>query len=387
MNNFYTHLECSFCGTLYDKTEQHTFCKKDDKPLDAQYSITTGLWSKETLKNRPANMWRYHEMLPIEKTENIVSLGEGFTPLLNLSKLENSFNQAKLFLKDESANPTGSFKARGIGMAVSKAKELGIKSMCIPTAGNAGSALSAYCAKAGIEAHVFMPEATPKVFQMDCEIMGAHVTKVSGDISDAASFMKSKNDGSWFDITTLKEPFRLEGKKTMGYEIVEQLGWKIPDVIIYPTGGGTGLIGIWKALQEMKALGWIDDKITTRMVAVQGTGCDPVIKSFQEGLDYITKYEKPDPTIANGIRVPKSFGDRMIMKTLYDSNGTAISVSDEEIKIGLNEFAKAEGLFLCPEGAAAFVGYKKLKSSNWIKDDESVVILNTGSVYKYVENL
>jgi len=384
-NNFYSHLQCHQCGKIYNKNKLHTFCLDDNQPLESYYHISE-LWSKESLLGRPASMWRYHEMLPVINPANQVSLGEGYTPLLDLTKLKSNYNQSALLLKDESANPTGSFKARGISMAVSKAKELGVTAMCIPTAGNAGSALSAYCAKAGIAAHIFMPEATPKTFVLDCEIMGAHVTKVKGTIADAAKRMLSKNDGSWFDITTLKEPFRLDGKKTMGYEIAEQLNWKLPDVIICPTGGGTGIIGIWKAFHEMQALGWIDD-IPTRMVVVQGSGCDPIIQSLQKGLDDIPLYENPSPTIANGLRVPKPFGDKMIMKTIYESNGTAISVSDEEIKQGLSEFAKSEGIFLAPEGAAAWIGYKKLKLSNWIKDDESVVLLNTGSVYKYAENL
>jgi threonine synthase len=384
-NNFYKSLQCKRCGKIYDKSKIYSYCLNDDHPLTANYRIGDSL-SKNIVKSRPANMWRYHEMLPVEHEENRVSLGEGYTPLLSLSNLKYSYSQEKLFLKDESGNPTGSFKARGISMAVSKAKELGITEMCIPTAGNAGSALSAYCAKAGIGAHVFMPEATPKTFQLDCEIMGAKVTIVKGNIDDVANIMRSKNNGSWFDVSTLKEPFRLEGKKTMGYEIAEQLNWKLPDVILFPTGGGTGLIGIWKAFYEMKALGWIK-KIPTRMVAVQGDGCDPIIQSFKKGLNYIAKYNNPATTIANGLRVPKPFGDRLVMKTLYESNGTAISVSDKEILDGLSEFAKKEGLFLSPEGASVWVGYKKLKLNNWIKDDESVVLLNTGSIYKYTENL
>ena len=384
-DNFYLNLQCNHCGETYDKDILRTFCLKDFNPLTASYDFKQTL-SKDILKNRTTNMWRYHEMLPIENVENRVSLGEGFTPLLSMTKLEASYHQGSLLLKDESGNPTGSFKARGLAMAVSKAKELGVKAMCIPTAGNAGSALSAYCAKAGMEAHVFMPENTPKVFQLDCEIMGAHVTKVNGTIADAARVMKERNDGSWFDISTLKEPFRLEGKKTMGYEIAEQLDWKLPDVVIYPTGGGTGLIGIWKAFHEMKQLGWIDH-IPTRMVAVQGDGCDPIIQSLNKGLQQIAPYENPAYTVANGLRVPKPFGDRLVMETIYKSNGTAISVSDDEILKGLSEFAKAEGLFLSPEGAAVWMAYKKLKSSNWIQDHESVVLLNTGSVYKYAENL
>lgn len=383
--NLYAHLQCPHCGKIYEKDKVHTFCLEDKQPLEAIYHLDNP-WTKGDLINRPSNMWRYHELLPIENKANQISLGEGFTSLLNLSKLESLYNQSKLLLKDESGNPTGSFKARGISMVVSKAKELGINQICIPTAGNAGSALSAYCAKAGIKAHVFMPEETPKIFQLDCEIMGAQVTKVKGNISDAAKLMKSKNDGSWFDITTLKEPFRLEGKKTMGYEIAEQLSWKLPDVIIYPTGGGTGLIGIWKAFKEMQGLGILEN-INTRMVAVQVDTCDPIIQAFQQGKDHAVNYENPGITIANGLRVPKAFGDRLILKTIYESKGTAISVSDEEIKLGLSEVAKTEGIFLCPEGAATWMGYKKLKENGWIKDSESVVMLNTGSVYKYAENL
>ncbi|WP_109852281.1 threonine synthase [Aquimarina sp. AU58] len=383
--NEYSYLRCDHCGEIYDKNEVHSFCLKDNQPLVAHYNLRN-LFSKNDLQDRPATMWRYHELLPVEKEENRISLGEGFTPLLALSKLESTYNQSQLLLKDESGNPTGSFKARGISMAVSKAKEHGITAMCIPTAGNAGSALSAYCAKAGIKAHIFMPEETPKTFQLDCEIMGANVTKVKGNIADAAGMMRSKNDGSWFDVSTLQEPFRLEGKKTMGYEIAEQLQWELPDVILYPTGGGTGLIGIWKAFLEMKALQWID-RIPTRMVAVQGDGCNPIITSFHKEMDHVPKHENPAPTIANGLRVPKPFGDRLIMKTLYESNGTAISISDHEIKKGMQEFAKTEGLFISPEGSAVWAAYKKLKQTHWIKDNESVVLLNTGSVYKYTENL
>jgi len=383
--HLYKNLQCSHCGEVYDKNKINSYCLKDNQPLIANYHLDTPP-KKSFLKNRPVNMWRFFELLPIEKKENIVTLGEGYTPLLSLSKLALNYNQSKLFLKDESGNPTGSFKARGLAMAVSKAKELGIKKMCIPTAGNAGSALSAYCAKAGIEAYIFMPEATPKTFRLDCEIMGANVIEVKGTIADAAKLMQSKNKDSWFDVSTLKEPFRLEGKKTMGYEIAEQLNWKLPNVIMYPTGGGTGLIGIWKAFKEMKAMGWVKN-IPTKMVAVQGIGCDPVIKAYKKGLDFIKTYDNPAPTIANGLRVPKPFGDKLVMKTLYESKGTAISVSDKEIIKGLKEFAQTEGLFLSPEGAAVWVGYKKLRLQNWIKENESVVLLNTGSVYKYTENL
>ena len=385
MSSYYTHLKCHLCDKTYDKNSVQSYCLDDHQPLEAVYNLDKS-WTRDFLIGRPANMWRYHEVLPLEDQKNRISMDEGFTPLGRLSKLEFQNNQSRLYLKDESGNPTGSFKARGLSMAVSKAKELEIKALCIPTAGNAGSALSAYGAKAGMEIHVFMPEATPKVFQLDCEIMGARVTKVIGNISDAAATMRSKNDGSWFDVTTLKEPFRLEGKKTLGYEIAEQLNWVLPNVIIYPTGGGTGLIGIWKAFKEMKMLGWID-QVPSRMVAVQSVSCDPVVEAFNKKMEHTVPYDNPEKTIANGLRVPKAFGDRLILKTLYESNGTAISITDNDIRYGLSEFAKSEGFFLSPEGAAVWMAYKKLKQTKWIKQNESVVLLNTGSAYKYAENL
>ncbi|MBT8219002.1 MAG: threonine synthase, partial [Bacteroidia bacterium] len=364
----YVGLECHQCGQSYDPTLINSYCSKDDQPLIARFDLEPSD-PKDQIQKNLNSMWRYHRFLPLNDPMNQVSLGEGDTPLIELFKLGADYHQEKLWVKDESGNPTGSFKARGLSMAVSKAKELGVKAICIPTAGNAGSALSAYCAKAGIEAHIFMPDETPEVFQMDCEIMGAQVTKVKGDISDAGRLMQKHNDGSWFDISTMKEPFRLEGKKTMGYEIAEQLNWILPDVIIYPTGGGTGLLGIWKAFYEMLSLGWID-VIPTRMVAVQVDGCDPVVQAFEGGQSSITPYKDPVFTIANGLRVPSPFADRMIMKTLYDSQGTAIAVTDDEIREGIEEFAGREGLFLSPEGAAVWYGYKKLKKNNWIRPSD-----------------
>lgn len=383
--NLYKHLQCHLCGKVYDKNKINTYCKIDNQPLIASFSLVQN-WKKEELIGNSNDMWRYSKLLPIDDKKNQISLGEGFTPLIELPSLSNQFSQNSLLLKEEAGNPTGSFKARGISMAVSKAKELGIQSICIPTAGNAGSALSAYCAKAGIEAHVYMPEETPQVFQLECEFMGAKVTKVKGDISDAATLMKSENDGNWFDMSTLKEPFRLEGKKTMGYEIAEQLNWQLPDVIIYPTGGGTGLIGIWKAFQELVDLGWVKN-MPTRMVAVQTVGCDPIVKAFSYYSNHANKYANPKITIANGLRVPHPFGDRMILKTIYQSNGNAITVSEDEIMTSMKEFAKTEGVFLSPEGAAVWAAYKMLKSSRWINDKDKVILLNTGSPYKYIENL
>ncbi len=374
-------------GKPFDIKSVHTFCLDTHEPLIAIYDTSTSI-DKSILNDRSQDMWRYGEMLPICDPRFRIRLGEGFTPLVNLRKLADSYGFNHLLMKDEQYNPTGSFKARGLGMAVSKAQELGIREFCIPTAGNAGSALAAYCAKAGLKAHIFMPRATPQVFQLDCRIMGAEVTLVDGSIADAGKYMREvmPQDGSWFDVSTLKEPFRLEGKKTMGYEIAEQLSWHLPDVIIYPTGGGTGLIGIWKALKEMKELGWIDH-IPTRMVAVQTENCNPIVQAFQKGLHTSIPYQNPGVSIANGLRVPHAFGHKLILKTLYESNGTAASVSEQDMILGIEEIAATEGVFVCPEGAAVWHVAKKLRQTQWIKEDEKVVILNTGSGYKYAENL
>lgn len=306
--------------------------------------------------------------------------------MLSLNKGRFPAGGSVVYLKDESANPTGSFKARGIGMAVSKATELGVRSFCVPTAGNAGSALAAYTAAAGGESHIYMPVKTPTVFQEDCRVMGAKVTTVIGSIRDAGLRMAQDNaEQQWFDISTLKEPFRLEGKKTMGYEIAEQLGWKLPDVVIYPTGGGTGLIGIWKAFHEMKALGWVDH-IPTRMIAVQMEGCRPVVDAYEQRLDYCMLAEYPEETAANGLRVPKAFGDKLIMKTIYQSNGSALAITELEMLESISEFARTTGIFLSPEGGAVYAAFKKMVVDGRIQEHESVVLINTGSPYKYMEN-
>lgn len=381
-----SHLACHESGKSFAFAELQSYNPENKEPLISIYKSGTS-FSKEVLSSRDLSMWRYQEMLPVQHSSNICSLGEGMSPLLLSNKLNQLLQCASLYIKDEGQNPTGSFKSRGLSMAVSKAKELGITAMSIPTAGNAGSALSAYCALAGIEAHIYMPMQTPEVFKLDCKIMGAHVTEVEGNISDAAARMRLENtDNQWFDVTTLKEPYRLEGKKTMGYEIAEQLDWKLPDVILYPTGGGTGLIGIWRAFKELKSMGWISD-IPTKMVAVQVDQCDPIVQAFHNGLHSSTPYKDPGVTIANGLRVPHAFGHKLIMKTLYESNGSAISVSDDDMKTGISEIAQNEGLFVSPEGAAVWAAAKKLKSSGFIKESDSVVLLNTGSAYKYVENL
>lgn len=386
MQSLYSHLECSQCGTTYDKNAVHNYCKECAQPLLARYNLSVHPGMLH-ITQRSNNLWRYRELLPVEDEAFMVTLGEGMTPLLFLKQTSGKKGIHQIFLKDEGNNPTGSFKARGIGMAVAKATEQGIHSFCIPTAGNAGSALAAYCAATSSEAHIFMPEVTPEVFRLDCEIMGAHVTKINGSIRDAGMAMAAGNiENKWWDISTLKEPFRLEGKKTMGYEIAEQMQWQLPDVIIYPTGGGTGLIGIWKAFQEMKAMGWITH-IPTRMIAVQTEGCNPIVRAYKARQDVSQVFENPSETIANGLRVPKAFGDKLILRTIYESNGLALDVSEGEMLSAISDFAKSEGIFLSPEGGAVYAAMNKLKEKGDITSDDSVVLINTGSPYKYVENL
>lgn len=379
---FYTHLVCSETGDFYEKNILQTFSRAN-KPLLACYDLKQD-FEKDVLKNRPSSMWRYRELLPVEKDENIISLGEGMTPLILLEKAGKALNHPHLWLKDEACNPTGSFKARGLSMAISKAKELGVTKCVIPTAGNAGGALSAYCAKAGMEAHVFMPRATPAAFVKECQLFGAKVTLVDGTIKDCASrIAQEKQD--WFNVSTLKEPFRLEGKKTMGYEIAEQMNWEIPDVIVYPTGGGTGLIGIWKAFEEMEQLGWIGSK-RPKMVVVQTAVCDPLVRAFHTGKTAAEVFENPGQTIANGLLVPSAFGDQLILSILRASKGHALAISEMEMEAGVREMAQTEGIQLSPEGAAVWMATRRLKTDNWIKPWDKVVLLNTGSLYKYMEH-
>ena len=386
-NSFFSHLECSECSIIFNKSEIQTFCPQCNAPLGAKYSIPPEGLNKSVLENREKSMWRYREMLPVEDAEYIISLGEGFTPLLKLRNLGLPLLFSDLYIKDESGNPTGSFKARGLSMAISKAKEFGISKVSIPTAGNAGSAMSAYAVKAKLEAHVFMPIVTPSVFKTDCNYFGARVTFVNGSIRDCGIEMNRQNTKKeWFDVSTLKEPYRLEGKKTMGYEIAEQMDWQLPDVILYPAGGGTGLIGIWKAFQEMLELGWISS-IPTRMVCVQAEGCSPIVNAFELGLDYGKPIENPEETIANGLRVPSPFGHKWMLRIIKESKGTAIRICDDEMQKGIHEIAHSEGLFVAPEGAATWMALKKLLNQGWLKPTEKIVLLNTGSAYKYLENL
>lgn len=382
--SLYTHLICSKSGRKYSKKALHTYSELH-KPLLAKYDLSEGL-VRDFSGDRPNSMWRYRELLPIENDENIVSLGEGLTPITLLEKAGNRMGLPQLYLKDEALNPTGSFKARGLSMAISKAKELGVRKCIVPTAGNAGGAMSAYCAKAGIEAQVFMPVATPQIFSKECEYFGAKVTLVNGTIRDCAMQIAQIREPDWFDISTLKEPFRLEGKKTMGFEIAEQFNWQLPDVIFYPTGGGTGLIGIWKAFDELEELGWIGPE-RPRMVAVQTEACYPIVKAFREGKLHAESFQNPSETIANGLRVPAAFADELILQVLYESNGTALTVSDQAILQSIQEVAQQEGVLLSPEGAATLAALKQLNAEKWICPNEQILVINTGSGYKYMENL
>ena len=331
-------------------------------------------------------MWRYAEMLPVTKESNVISLGEGMTPLFPLHKMAGRYGFANLLMKDESSNPTGSFKARGISVAISKAKEFGIEHCIIPTAGNAGGALAAYCAKAGIKCTVVMPAHTPQIFKQECELYGAELILVDGLINDCAKkVMEINSRGQLFDISTLKEPYRLEGKKTMGYEIAEQLDWALPDVIIYPAGGGTGLIGIWKAFKEMIAMGWIKRPLP-RMIAVQSKKCAPILHALQDPVNWKNNFI-PHATIANGLAVPYPFGMDMMLQVLKESGGTAVGVEEEDIVAAVKEIARTEGLLISPEGAATFKALLHLNQHKIIASSETVLLLNTGSGYKYLENL
>ncbi|GGH09941.1 threonine synthase [Mucilaginibacter phyllosphaerae] len=381
------NLKCPACGAIYNAFVSNTFCTKEgcNSTLFAQYDLGQPL-DRLVLKGRLNSMWRYRELLPVTGAENIVTMGEGFTPIIPIKNLAKDTDGNLVYWKNEAGNPTGSFKARGIGMAVSKAKELGIKTIAIPTAGNAGGALAAYAARAGINAIVYMPKLTPQVFKDECRLYSARLIEVDGNIADCGKLVaEGAAEHGWFQISTLKEPYRLEGKKTMGFEIAEQFNWQLPDVVFYPTGGGTGLIGIWKAFDELEQLGWIGSK-RPRMVAVQSQSCNGIVTAFNSGQTH-AEFVDGGFTIANGLRVPKSFADKIILKVLRDSNGTALSISDSEMNDGVKEIARHEGMLIAPEGAALWQAYKKLKATGWIKPGETVVLVNTGSGYKYLENI
>lgn len=387
--SYLTELQCSGCGKICSTTEVHTFCPDCQSALLVKYDLVTARKhiDREEIRTRLKGMWRWHEFLPILDPENMVSLGEGDVALLSLPRVGKSLGLKNLFVKDESSNPTGSFKARGLSSAVSKAKELGIKKVIIPTAGNAGGAMAAYAARANMQALIYMPKDTPLANIEESRIAGAEVILVDGLISDAAGLagLKAKEEG-WFDLSTFKEPYRMEGKKIMGYELAESFNWTLPDVIIYPTGGGTGLVGMWKAFDELEQLGWLDNTKRPRMVSVQAEGCAPVIKAFEQNAAFCDFWVNAQ-TIASGLRVPKSFADRLILESLYQSEGTAVAVSDAAITEAQKELAKAEGIFAAPEGAATLAALKILVSQKWIQPDERVVIFNTGTGLKYLDHI
>jgi len=382
-----THLECAACHKNYEANRLHNLCVECGKPLLVRYDLKRAAetLTKESLKMREPNLWRYREVLPVEDIENIICLGEGFTPLLKTDRLaQNLTPKLNLYIKDESTNPTQSFKARGMSAAVSMAKELGVKKVAAPSAGNAAGALSAYASRAGMETFIFMPRDTPQANIIECEQTGANVTLVDGLITDCGRIVAERKDAEgWFDVSTLKEPYRVEGKKTMGYELAEQFNWKLPDVILYPTGGGTGLIGMWKAFDEMEAMGWIDS-YRPRMVSVQSVGCAPIVKAFHEGETFAAEFPNA-ATVASGLRVPKAIGDFLILDALRKSNGTAVAVTDEELIAAVKEIGAAEGLFCAPEGAACLPALRKMIEQDLVSENETVVIFNTGAGVKYLE--
>ncbi|OGU60378.1 MAG: threonine synthase [Ignavibacteria bacterium RBG_13_36_8] len=383
--NFLSHLECGYCGEKYDADKIFNLCHKCSKPLLVRYDLKSAskVVKKENISSRLPNLWRYRELLPIRNDKYILSLGEGFTPLFNAKNLAASVDFENLLIKDEGLNPTGSFKARGLCLAVSKAFEFGISELSIPSAGNAAGAMSAYSALAGMKAHVFMPKDVPQPFISECKALGAEVNLIDGLITDCGKIAAEgvKKYGR-FDVSTLKEPYRIEGKKTMGYELAEQMNWNLPDVVIYPTGGGTGLIGMWKAFAEMEELGWVGSK-RPRMVTVQSTGCAPMVKAFHDGKEFAEPFLNAR-TIADGLRVPAAVGDFLILRVLRESNGTAVAVTDEEIMDGTNAIGRTEGIFAAPEGGATLAAFNKLRKEGWIKDNENVVLFITGSGHKYM---
>ena len=380
---FLKGLECSSCGLQHDRSRLQNLCTSCGKPLLAIVDLAAAsrTLTRESLATRDKSLWRYREVLPLPDDVAPVSLGEGGTPLLRAQQFAND---VELWIKDESLNPTQSFKARGMTVAVSMAKYLGATKLAVPSAGNAGGALAAYAARAGLEAHIFMPRDTPRANIVECRELGADVTLIDGLITDCgAEIARRKTKEGWFDMSTLKEPYRVEGKKTLGYELAEQCDWQLPDAILYPTGGGTGLIGMWKAFDEMEALGWIANK-RPRMFAVQATGCAPIVRAFEAGEKNSSEF--PDAhTIASGLRVPKAIGDFLMLDILRQSNGGAVAVDDKEMMQTAREVGAKEGLFVCPEGAACFAALKSLRRTGKVASGERVIIFNTGSGIKYLD--
>ena len=388
MHSFLTHLECTYCGELFSSERLNRLCELCGKVLYPRYDIASARkhFVKEKLIDRSPNMWRYFEMLPVREWSNVVTLGEGFTPIFRVKRLGEMCDSSNLLIKDEGLNPTASFKARGLSAAVSKAKELGVLRLTMPSAGNAAGAMSSYAARAGMEAYVFMPKDAPEANLIEVSITGGNLNLVDGLISDAGVISRQRaSELDLFDVSTLQEPYRVEGKKTMGYEIAEQLDWKLPDSIIYPTGGGTGIVGMWKAFEEMQQMGWIGAE-RPRMVSVQASGCAPIVRAFEAGEDQAEPWVEAK-TVASGLRVPGAVGDFLMLRAIRESGGTALSVTDEELMAAVPEMASATGIFPAPEGAATLAGLKKLITSGQVSEDDRVVLFNTGTGLKYIDVL
>jgi len=382
---FVSHLECARCRKHLELGRVHNLCDCGS-PLLVRYHLAgiDGSALRHRLASRPANLWRYRELLPVTRESSIASLGEGFTPLLHARRLGEELGLPNLYMKEEGVNPTGSFKARGQSVAISMAHELGLRKMAVPSAGNAGGAMAAYAAVAGMQALVYMPEGTPVVNRLECALLGAEVVLVPGSIKECGHALRQRIEREgWFDMSTLKEPYRVEGKKTMAYEVVEQLGDKVPDAMIYPTGGGTGLVGMWKAFDEMEELGWIGRK-RPRLVAVQATGCAPMVRAYAARAEHAEEWLNPQ-TIASGLRVPSAVGDFLILRALRESQGVAIAVSDDAMLDGVRHLAETEGLVTAPEGGATLAALERLLEEGFLAGDDTVVLFLTGSGYKYLE--
>lgn len=385
--SYVTHLECANCGAHYDAGLLHNLCTACQRPLWVRYDLAAMKreFPKKALFGRPPTIWRYLEMLPIRNPDNIVSLTETITPILEAKQLAASIGVERLYVKDESRLPTGSFKSRGMAMAISMAKEFGVTRVAAPTAGNAGGAMAAYAARARMESYVFMPEDTPVINQKECVLAGAKTFLVNGLITDCGKIVgEGKKTMGWFDVSTLKEPYRIEGKKTMGLELAEQFDWELPDVILYPTGGGTGLIGMWKAFAELEALGWMKSKKKPRMIACQSDGCAPIVNAFVKGERFAQKVENAK-TIASGIRVPAAVGDFMILDAVRESGGVAIAVPEVEIPKWMAKACAMEGIAFCPETAACLAALKLLLEQGTVRPSERIVVFNTGAAQKYPE--
>jgi len=387
--SFFTHLECSVpCGApTLDPSQRHHLCACG-APLLARYDLAAARsWSRDSLVGRDPNMWRYRELMPLFDGETPVTLGEGFTPLFHARALGATLGLNRLFIKDESLNPTNSFKARGQSAAITRAKYLGARTIALPTAGNAGNAAAAYSAAAGLSCEVFIPGDAKRAFIDECRLYGANVTLVDGLITDAGRTAAERGAPlGWYDVSTLKEPYRIEGKKTMAYELAEQMDWRWPDWIVYPTGGGTGMVGMWKAFDEIERIGWIDPGRRPRMVSVQAENCAPIVRAFQLGAEKAQPWEAAS-TLADGLRVPRAIGDFLILRAIRESGGTALSVSDPSMVDGMLAIGAYEGVSAAPEGGAAFVAIQRLAADGSIRPDDSVVLFNTGGALKYLDVL